>query len=174
MDINVIICILMLLKVGEAGQYCFDDTIGYIQITLTDALDVEWDYTKWSLTWNDDNWSSFHPIPKGEVGVSTGRGCCSGGFVRIFRPRGQQLICHFKFSRETRILCDSGIAYCSFPVILSKTIDGLFYVSGAITCNCVHGYNTEATGVTWEDFEANSTDAQIENLIVTKLNHSFN
>merc|ERR1719285_425587 len=97
-----------------------------------------------------------------------------GVFFRISGRRSKKTVHYrFGFTRQTRILCDSGIAYCSFPLILSKT-EHLFYVSGALACNCVHGYNTEATGVTWEDFEANSTDAQIENLIVTKLNHSFN
>ena len=84
-----------------------------------------------------------------------------------------RLHCPFEFQQERRLLCASGIVYCNFPVTINKDRN-LFYVRGVLTCNCFHGYNTEVTGVSWENFKANSTDAQIGNLNILELDHSFN
>jgi len=174
MVINLIVFTLMVLNIIEAGDFCFDGTIGKIWVTLTMDPHVSWSWTNWVLKWNDCNWSNIARTRKGSVGISTGPGCCSSGFFRLSGRRGSlNLIGRFQFPLETRLLCDSGIAHCALPATVTKP-DRSFIVSGQLSCDCVHDYNTEVTGVSREDFEANSTDAQIENLIVREFDHNFN
>lgn len=160
---------LILLRVG--ARFCFDDPVGYIDVTLTSELM----FREWSLLWTDGYWWNIHRRQSGVFVRITARGCSSGGVFYVKRSRrGVLQQCPFAFGEEdVNVICSPRVAYCAFPVKAQLSGETL-YVTGSINCNCVGDY-AEMKDVPLEDSEMNATlSAPIESLIELEYEHSFN
>jgi hypothetical protein len=175
MVIRLITYALMALKLNVVeAAFCFDDSVGHILVTLTNRS--SFDIRKWSLRWDDGNWSGIPMTERDRAGSVTGSGCSSMGGFKLRLARTKDLLAPFEFVGEVHVLCAPGIPYCNFPVVVhSKTVSPkIAYVSGKLRCNCVRDH----IGI-GEASRENSTrsamySATIESLIELEDQNIFN
>jgi hypothetical protein len=161
MVFSQIIFSLMLLKMGEAAQVCFDDVPGTIDVSIESPISIY----NWYLTW--EPWPEIFNEKRTSSRVAGASGCSDGGRFYFKRNHGQSFSCPFVFVTELHITCLPGSPFCSLPVTLYKHVD-IWWVKGTFKCNCVPG-----DGI-FEDSEANAPySALIESIIVVENEHSF-
>jgi hypothetical protein len=119
MVISQIFCSLITLHVVVAALVCFDDSVAYILVTLTQRS--TFDFKRWRLEWSDGNWSPILWTARNGHGSVTGTGCSSGGLFKLRKAGNIVLSCPFVFGREEHMLCAPGIVNCNFPVAVSST-----------------------------------------------------
>ena len=172
MFISLIITTLMVLNVGEAAQYCFDDAQGTIYVTMTvdDRLSIR--YSRWKLTWKRCLWSKTCAT-RGFTRKITAQGCCTKGMFKLGNREGQFLSFSFMFEHEQHVMCYGEKPRCSFPAMIHER-DGIYYVAGILNCFCVPD-NIEVGDMAWEDFDTNATyNATIESINILEYEHRLN
>jgi len=167
---NQIICALMVLNVGMAWTFCFDDAFGRIFVTLKDRTHLE----KWYLEWSEYcTWSDVAATSTKASALVTASGCCSRGKFKLWKGKRSATFA-FWFHKDVHVKCAPRHAYCTFLVSVVRRNETYHFDGGRITCGCVGDY-VEVREVTWGDSKANVTySAIIEHPIAFEYEHSFN
>jgi hypothetical protein len=157
---SLIICSLILMKVSEAGQVCFDDIPGTIDV----SINIPIKFRRWDLVW--DPWPRLSYQRSTSSQVVGASGCSDGGrFLVAKKIRGKGFVCPFLFTTDAHITCSPGRPFCSFTSTFSQDRE-IWWVRGELYCHCVPG------DVLFDDSDANITySAQIESIIVVQNEH---
>jgi hypothetical protein len=130
MVVILIIFSIMVLKVCDAANVCFDDTPGTIDVSIS----IPFKTYNWNLYWN---WPPILNEQSSSSQVVGASGCAGGGLFRL-RTNHKRIPCHFEFVTEVHITCLPGSPFCSFPVTVYEH-DNIWWVRGSLNCNCVPG-----------------------------------